>query len=83
MAGNPRAATVWDMVSWGVIIPLGTVLDANPGLYRYLRRSVHEFDSTTRFMERLADVGFVDVACATVTGWQHGILHTFIARKPA
>lgn len=75
------AGLVWEAVSWGVIIPLGTLLDGNPGLYRYLRKSVHAFDSTTQFMARLAAAGFVEVACRTVPGWQRGILHTFVARK--
>lgn len=83
VAGNPKAIAIWDAVAWAVIVPLGIVIDRNPGLYRYLWRSVREFDSTTRFMDRLADTGFTDVACRTVPGWQRGILHTFIARKPA
>lgn len=81
VAGNPRATATWDAVSWGVIVPLGVVIDRNPALYHYLWQSVRAFDSTTRFMDRLATAGFVDVACRSVSGWQHGILHTFVARK--
>ena len=81
VAGDRRAAATWDAVSWGVIVPLGVAIDRNPGLYRYLWRSVRDFDSTTAFMDRLAGAGFVDVACRTVPGWQRGILHTFVARK--
>ncbi len=81
VAGNRQATAIWDAVSWGVIIPLGVVIDRNPALYRYLWRSVRAFDSTTTFMERLVGAGFVDVACRSVPGWQHGILHTFVARK--
>lgn len=77
------ARAVWDLVSWSVIIPLGTLLDRNPSLYRYLWRSVHAFDSPERFMARLTAAGFTDVATRTVPGWQRGILHTFVARKPA
>lgn len=82
VAGDMRAARVWDAVSWLVILPLGALLDGNPGLYRYLWRSVRDFDTTTRFMERLSAAGFVEVASRTVPGWQRGILHTFVARKP-
>ena len=82
VAGRPAARWVWSAVSWLVIIPLGILLDRNPGLYRYLWRSVLDFDSTTRFMDRLAAAGFTDVARRTATGWQRGILHTFIARRP-
>lgn len=82
VAGNAAASRVWDLVSWSVIIPLAVLLDGNRDLYHYLWRSVHAFDSTKAFMDRLADAGFVDVATRTVPGWQRGILHTFIARKP-
>lgn len=82
VAGRTAARWVWSAVSWLVIIPLGTLLDRNPGLYRYLWRSVLGFDSTRRFMDRLAAAGFTDIAERTATGWQRGILHTFIARRP-
>ncbi|MGA4669917.1 class I SAM-dependent methyltransferase [Propionibacteriaceae bacterium Y1923] len=81
VAGNRRARAVWDAVSLGVILPLGTVVDRNPGLYRYLWRSVRDFDTTPAFMGRLAEAGFTEIACRTVPGWQRGILHTFVARK--
>lgn len=81
VAGNRRARAVWDAVSLGVILPLGTIIDRNPGLYRYLRRSVQDFDTTAAFMCRLAEAGFTEIACRTVPGWQRGILHTFVARK--
>lgn len=82
VAGRAASRRVWSAVSWLVIIPLGMVLDRNPGLYRYLWRSVLDFDSTTRFMDRLATAGFTDIAHRTASGWQRGILHTFIARRP-
>ncbi|MFZ0529966.1 MAG: class I SAM-dependent methyltransferase [Propionicimonas sp.] len=82
VAGHAAARTVWSGVCWLVIIPLGILVDRNPGLYRYLWRSVLDFDSTTRFMDRLAGAGFTDVARRTASGWQRGILHTFVARRP-
>lgn len=81
VAGNLRAKAVWDAVCWSIILPLATVVDRNFDLYRYLWRSVRRNESTARFMARLADAGFVDVACRTHPGWQRGILHTFVARK--
>ena len=83
VAGNRRATAVWDAVNAAAILPLALVIDRNPSLYRYLWRSVRDFDSTTIFMERLARAGFTDIACRTVPGWQRGILHTFVARKAA
>ncbi|SDC07143.1 Ubiquinone/menaquinone biosynthesis C-methylase UbiE [Raineyella antarctica] len=82
VAGDRRAAATWEAVSRGIISPLAAVLDrGNTGLYRYLRSSVREFDSTDRFCGRLAGAGFADVGHQDVRGWQRGILHTFHAHK--
>lgn len=82
VAGRPWARRIWSAVCWGIIVPLGLVLDRNPGLYRYLWRSVLDFDSTTEFMDRLVAAGFTNVAHRDAKGWQHGILHTFAAQRP-
>jgi ubiquinone/menaquinone biosynthesis C-methylase UbiE len=82
VAGDARARVIWDAVCRAVIIPLGVLLDRNHDLYHYLWRSVVDFDSVTRFADRLVAAGFEDVAHRTATGWQQGILHTFVARKP-
>jgi len=73
---------VWHLVCWTVVIPLSVVVRSESSLYRYLWRSVLRFDSADAFAKRLAAAGLVDVAYRTVAGWQHGILHTFIARRP-
>ena len=77
------ARAVWSLVCWSVVIPLGWLTSRRTGLYRYLWRSVLQFDSVQTFADRLHDAGFVDVEVRTVPGWQRGILHTFRARKPA
>jgi ubiquinone/menaquinone biosynthesis C-methylase UbiE len=82
VAGRWRAQVVWSLVCWLVVIPLALVMRAHPGLYVYLWRSVREFDSTDAFAARLAASGFTDVARLEVGGWQRGILHTFLARRP-
>ncbi|HQD98094.1 MAG TPA: class I SAM-dependent methyltransferase [Propionicimonas sp.] len=82
VAGDRWATLRWHLVSWLVIIPLGLVADRNPGLYRYLWRSVLDFDDRQRFGDRLEAAGFAEVAHRTASGWQRGILHTFVARKP-
>lgn len=41
-----------------------------------------EFDTPTQFMKQLHTAGFVDIATRSVPGWQHGILHLYMARKP-
>lgn len=82
VAGNRRAELIWDLVNALVIGPLAVLIDRNWDLYRYLWRSVHEFDPISGFCARLADAGFVDIAHRTVPGWQRGILHMVVARKP-
>jgi ubiquinone/menaquinone biosynthesis C-methylase UbiE len=82
VAGSPMAATVWSLVCWTVVIPLGRLTSRQTRLYRYLWRSVLRFDSVQAFADRLHGAGFVDVEVRTVPGWQRGILHTFRARKP-
>jgi len=82
VAGDSRARRVWDAVCRAVIIPLGVLLDRNHDLYHYLWQSVIAFDSVPRFADRLVAAGFEDVAHRTAAGWQHGILHTFVARRP-
>jgi len=83
VAGHAVARWRWHITCWLVIIPLGILLDHNFNLYRYLWRSVLDFDSVQSFGDRLAAAGFVDIARQGAGGWQQGILHTFVARKPA
>lgn len=83
VAGSPGATAIWTVVSWAVVIPLSWITSRQTRLYRYLWRSVLEFDSVQTFVDRLYAAGFVDVEVRTVPGWQQGILHTFRARKPA
>ena len=83
VAGSAPASAVWTAVSWAVVIPLSWITSRQTRLYRYLWRSVRDFDSVQAFTDRLHAAGFVDVEVRTVPGWQQGILHTFRARKPA
>jgi ubiquinone/menaquinone biosynthesis C-methylase UbiE len=82
VAGRPLRALAWTLVCWAIVIPLAVLLRGSPRLYVYLWRSVLAFDSTDRFAGRLAGAGFTDVARLDVRGWQRGILHTFVARRP-
>lgn len=82
VAGRRLRSLVWTLVCWTVVIPLAFVLRGSPRLYTYLWRSVIDFDSTERFAARLVEAGFIDVARTDVRGWQRGILHTFVARRP-
>ena len=82
VAGRRRAGIVWSLVCWLVVVPLAFVLRARPGLYVYLWRSVRGFDGTDAFSARLAAAGFTDLVRLEVDGWQRGILHTWVARRP-
>jgi ubiquinone/menaquinone biosynthesis C-methylase UbiE len=82
VADSKLAKTVWNAVAGTVIIPFGMLATRNADLFRYLRRSVNEFDGANRFRDRLARAGFVNVVVKPMDGWQRGIVHTFLARKP-
>lgn len=77
-----RASITWNAVCLGVIIPAGLVTSPGSDIYRYLRRSVNAFDGAEAFKRRLAAAGFTGVSSATMDGWQAGIVHTFLARRP-
>lgn len=80
---DSRPATVlWNAVAWAVIIPAGKVRTGDASLYRYLRRSVNEFDGVGAFRDRLRRNGFTAVDSQTMPGWQRDIVHTFTAVAP-
>ena len=82
VAGRRWAGVVWTLVCWLVVIPLSWLVRGSPRLYRYLWRSVRDFDSTAVLHDRLRRAGFAAIEQHRVTGWQRGILHTFLARRP-
>ncbi len=83
VAGRAVPTAIWTAVCWGVVVPLGWLTSRRTRLYRYLWRSVLDFDSTARLMDRLQTAGFEDVRTRTVRGWQRGIVHTVSGRRPA
>jgi ubiquinone/menaquinone biosynthesis C-methylase UbiE len=80
--GSIYHRAVWNTVAATVIIPLGTLATGSSALFRYLRRSVNEFDGLPRFEARLRAAGFSDVRAEPMDGWQRGIVHTVIATRP-
>jgi ubiquinone/menaquinone biosynthesis C-methylase UbiE len=82
VADSMWSRVVWNIVASTVIIPLGQLTSPGAPIYRYLRRSVLEFDGIARFEQRLRDAGFVDVRTEPTNGWAKGIVHSFLARKP-
>lgn len=79
---SARSRAVWTSVCWGVIIPMGRLRTGSSDLYRYLWRSVLDFDGVGQFSSRMTAAGFEDVRVQTVPGWQQHIVHTFLGRKP-
>ncbi|MER6015512.1 methyltransferase domain-containing protein [Streptomyces bluensis] len=81
LSGRRVDRAVWSAVCGGVILPLGAAT-GNGGLYRHLRRSVTEFDTAPAFAGRMRRAGFDRVRVLPLPGWQTGIAHTFLARRP-
>ena len=73
---------MWNAVCAAIIIPMGKLRSGDAGLYRYLRRSVNEFDGAEAFRNRLRANGFVNARSETVPGWQANIVHTFLGEAP-
>ena len=82
VADKATSRATWNAVSLGVIIPGGFLTSGRTRLYRYLRRSVLDFDGVTAFEERLHRAGFSDIRTEPMDGWQRGIVHSFLARRP-
>ncbi|WP_179646627.1 class I SAM-dependent methyltransferase [Spinactinospora alkalitolerans] len=82
VADSAAARAVWTLVCWSVIIPAGRALTGRADLYRYLWRSVLDFDGAARLRGRLARCGYRDVRTVALPGWQRGIVHTFLGRRP-
>jgi ubiquinone/menaquinone biosynthesis C-methylase UbiE len=83
VADSARARATWTAVCWAIIIPLGWRVTGDASLYRYLWKSVLHFDGISRLTGRLRDAGLDDVRVEPVDGWQKGIVHTILGRRPA
>jgi ubiquinone/menaquinone biosynthesis C-methylase UbiE len=81
VADSTRSRVVWSVVCWGVIIPMGKLRAGSADLYRYLWRSVLDFDGVEALTTRMRATGFVDVKVQTFPGWQQHIVHTFLGRR--
>ncbi len=82
VTGSPLATAVWKAVTALIIIPAARVATGDDGLFRYLRDSVLAFDSVRQFENRLRDAGFTAARTLPAGGWQRGIVHSFLARRP-
>ncbi|MBL8784625.1 MAG: class I SAM-dependent methyltransferase [Deltaproteobacteria bacterium] len=82
VADSKVAKAVWNAVSLSVIAPLGIAATRNVRMWNYLRESVNRMDGVSAFERRLAAHGFTDIETLPMSGWQRGIVHSFIARRP-
>jgi len=83
VADSLRSRALFSAVSFGLIIPGGLITAGSTDIYRYLWRSVLAFDGVEAFEARLSRAGFENATTLPMDGWQRGILHTFVARRPA
>lgn len=83
VADSRWSQAVWNVVAATVIGPMGRLATGNRRMWDYLRESVNRFDGVRALEARLARAGFVDVRTLPMTGWQKGIVHSFLARRPA
>ncbi|WP_251096291.1 class I SAM-dependent methyltransferase [Streptomyces sp. Caat 7-52] len=81
LGGRRADRAVWTLVCRGLVQPAAAVL-GDGRLYRHLWRSVVDFDTADRFAARVRAAGFAHVRALALPGWQTGITHTFIARRP-
>ena len=79
LSGSPVHRAIWNAVAGAIIIPLGSVATGSGDLFRYLRRSVNEFDGLAAFEQRLRRAGFTQIRTESMDGWQRGIVHTVVA----
>lgn len=80
VADSLWSRSVWNLVLFSIVIPLAFLTTGSTDIFRYLRRSVLEFDGRRTFEERLRRAGFIDVETLPMDGWQRGVVHTFRAR---
>ena len=82
VAGSAVSRTVWRMVTNVIVRPAARILAGDDTLFVHLRDSVLAFDSRATFERRLYRAGFTTVRTLPMGGWQRGVVHSFLARRP-
>jgi ubiquinone/menaquinone biosynthesis C-methylase UbiE len=83
VADSRMSQAVWKAVTATIVIPLGLVVTGTTSIFRYLRQSVLAFDGVSKLEARMNDAGFVDVRTEPMDGWQRGVVHSFLGRRPS
>jgi ubiquinone/menaquinone biosynthesis C-methylase UbiE len=81
LSGRAVHRAVWTGVCRGMVLPVAALL-GDGHLYRHLWRSVVDFDTADAFAARVGAQGFDTVRVLPLPGWQTGITHTIVARRP-
>ncbi|WP_149182555.1 methyltransferase domain-containing protein [Streptomyces sp. TRM49041] len=82
LSGRIAHRAVWNAVCGGLVLPVATLL-GDGRLYRHLWRSVLDFDTADALGRRMERAGFEKVRVLPLPGWQTGVTHTVVARRPA
>ena len=82
VTGSRLSTAVWKAVTALIIIPTVRMVAGDARLFAYLRSSVLSFDSVCEFEQRLQTAGLTSVRTLPAGGWQRGIVHSFLARRP-
>lgn len=82
VADSRRSRLLWRAVANAIIVPSGRLFSGSAEIYQYLRQSVLDFDGVRAFEARLKRAGFTDIRTEPMDGWQLGIVHSFLARRP-
>ncbi|MFO0747398.1 MAG: class I SAM-dependent methyltransferase [Myxococcota bacterium] len=83
VADSLWSKAIWNAVATTVIGPMGRLATGNARMWTYLRESVNRFDGVHALEARLRAAGFEDVKTLPMSGWQKGVVHSFVARRPA
>ncbi|MFF9063391.1 class I SAM-dependent methyltransferase [Streptomyces sp. NPDC014882] len=81
LSGRTAHRAMWTAVCRGFVQPVATAL-GDGELYRHLWHSVLAFDTVDAFTGRVRSAGFGEVRALPLPGWQTGITHTVVARRP-
>ncbi len=77
-----KSRIIWSAVNFGIIWPSGLLTSPRSDIYRYLWKSVRDFDGVRELEGRLRSMGYTDVHTEAMDGWQKDIVHSFLATAP-
>ncbi len=73
----------WNAVGHGIVLPSGLLATRTTSIWKYLIKSVQDFDGVSAFESRMRKAGFEEVKTWPMDGWQRGVVHSFVGVKPS